>query len=108
VGDIISRVGENRKIQRFLSGEALSILLDLLTVFVYVAVMLRYSWQLALISLAIVPPFFLLALISTPFLQRISRDIFQAIAKESSYLIEILTGIRTVKSTATERSTRWH
>jgi ATP-binding cassette subfamily B protein len=108
VGDIISRVGENRKIQRFLSGEALSILLDLLTVFVYVAVMFRYSWQLALISLAIVPPFFLLALISTPFLQRISRDIFQAIAKESSYLIEILTGIRTVKSTATERSTRWH
>ncbi|NCR90657.1 MAG: ATP-binding cassette domain-containing protein [Microcystis aeruginosa G11-01] len=108
VGDIISRVEENRKIQRFLSGEALSILLDLLTVFVYVAVMLRYSWQLALISLAIVPPFFLLALISTPFLQRISRDIFQAIAKESSYLIEILTGIRTVKSTATERSTRWH
>lgn len=108
VGDIISRVGENRKIQRFLSGEALSILLDLLTVFVYVAVMFRYSWQLALISLAIVPPFLLLALISTPFLQRISRDIFQAIAKESSYLIEILTGIRTVKSTATERSTRWH
>ena len=108
VGDIISRVGENRKIQRFLSGEALSILLDLLTVFVYVAVMFRYSWQLALISLAIVPPFFFLALISTPFLQRISRDIFQAIAKESSYLIEILTGIRTVKSTATERSTRWH
>nr|WP_287637554.1 MULTISPECIES: peptidase domain-containing ABC transporter [unclassified Microcystis] len=108
VGDIISRVGENRKIQRFLSGEALSILLDLLTVFVYVAVMFRYSWQLALISLAIVPPFFFLALISTPFLQRISRDIFQALAKESSYLIEILTGIRTVKSTATERSTRWH
>lgn len=108
VGDIISRVGENRKIQRFLSGEALSILLDLLTVFVYVAVMFRYSWQLALISLAIVPPFLLLALISTPFLQRISRDIFQAIAKESSYLIEILTGICTVKSTATERSTRWH
>ena len=108
VGDIISRIGENRKIQRFLSGEALSILLDLLTVFVYVAVMFRYSWQLALISLAIVPPFFFLALISTPFLQRISRDIFQAIAKESSYLIEILTGIRTVKSTATERSTRWH
>ncbi|MEG3440327.1 ABC transporter transmembrane domain-containing protein [Pannus brasiliensis CCIBt3594] len=108
VGDIVSRVGENRKIQRFLSGEALSILLDLLTVFVYVAVMFRYSWQLALSSLAIVPPFFLLALFSTPFLQRISRDIFQAIAKESSYLIEILTGIRTVKSMATERSARWH
>ncbi len=108
VGDIISRVGENRKIQRFLSGEALSILLDLLTVFIYVAVMFRYSWQLALLALVIVPPFFLLAVISTPFLQRISREIFNAVAKESSYLIEILTGIRTVKSTATEQSVRWN
>jgi ATP-binding cassette subfamily B protein len=108
VGDIISRVGENRKLQRFLSGEALSILLDLLTVFIYVAVMFRYSWKLALLSLVIVPPFFLLAVISTPFLQRISREIFSALAKESSYLIEILTGIRTVKSMATEQSVRWN
>lgn len=108
VGDIISRVGENRKIQRFLTGEALSILLDLLTVFIYVGLMLKYSWKLALLTLTIVPPFFLLALISTPFLQRISREIFNAVAKESSHLIEILTGIRTVKSTATEQSVRWH
>jgi ATP-binding cassette subfamily B protein len=108
VGDIISRVGENRKIQRFLSGEAISILLDLLTVFIYVGLMLKYSWKLALLALAIVPPFFLLAVISTPFLQRISREIFNAVAKESSYLIEILTGIRTVKATATEQAARWN
>lgn len=108
VGDIISRVGENRKLQRFLSSEALSIFLDLLTVFIYIAVMFRYSWKLALLSLVIVPPFFLLALISTPFLQRISREIFSALAKESSYLIELLTGIRTIKSMATEQSVRWN
>ena len=70
VGDIISRVQENRKIQRFLSGEALSILLDLITVFIYVGLMFWYSWKMALLALAIVPPFFLLALIATPFLQR--------------------------------------
>jgi predicted double-glycine peptidase len=73
VGDIISRVQENRKIQRFLSGEALSILLDLLTVFIYVGLMFWYSWKMALLVLVIVPPFALLALIATPFLQRISR-----------------------------------
>lgn len=32
VGDIVSRVQENQKIQRFITGEALSIILDLLTV----------------------------------------------------------------------------
>ncbi|XZF61407.1 MAG: ABC transporter transmembrane domain-containing protein [Gloeotrichia echinulata DVL01] len=108
VGDIISRVQENRKIQRFLSGEALSILLDLLTVFIYVGLMFWYSWKMALLVLVIIPPFALLALIATPFLQRISREIFNAVAKESSYLIEALTGVRTVKATAVEQTVRWH
>jgi HlyB family type I secretion system ABC transporter len=108
VGDIISRLQENNKIQRFLSGEALSIVLDLITVFIYLGLMFWYSWKMALLALVIVPPFFLLALIATPFLQRISREIFYAVAKESSYLIEALTGVRTVKSTAVEQTVRWH
>ncbi|MGK7954195.1 MAG: ABC transporter transmembrane domain-containing protein [Crocosphaera sp.] len=108
VGDIISRVQENRKIQQFLTGEALSILLDLITVFIYVGLMFWYSWKMALLSLAIVPPFFLLALVSTPFLKRISREIFGEMAKEQSYLIEALSGIKTIKSTAVERTVRWH
>ncbi|MBW4474796.1 MAG: peptidase domain-containing ABC transporter [Stenomitos rutilans HA7619-LM2] len=108
VGDIISRVQENHKIQRFLTGEALSVVLDLLTVFVYVGLMLWYSWKLALLVLVIVPPFTLLTLIATPFLQRISREIFNAITSESSYLIESFTGIRTIKSMAIEQTVRWH
>ncbi|MBE9181634.1 peptidase domain-containing ABC transporter [Oculatella sp. LEGE 06141] len=107
VGDIVSRVQENLKIQRFLTGEALSILLDLLTVFVYVGLMVWYSWQLALLVLVVVPLFFLLALIATPFLQRISREIFNALVTESSFLIEALSGIRTVKSMAVEQTVRW-
>ncbi|WP_424100388.1 peptidase domain-containing ABC transporter [Moorena producens] len=108
VGDIISRVQENRKIERFLTGEALSILLDLLTVFIYVGLMVWYSWKMALLALVIVPPFLLLALIATPFLRRISREIFQSMAKENSYLIEALSGVSTVKSTAVEQTVRWH
>ncbi len=108
VGDIISRVQENRKIQRFLSGEALSILLDLLTVFIYVGLMFWYSWKMALLALLIIPPFALLALIATPFLQKISREIFNAVSQEGSYLIEALSGVRTVKATAVEQTVRWH
>ncbi|MBG1245487.1 peptidase domain-containing ABC transporter [Nostoc sp. NZL] len=108
VGDIVSRVQENQKIQRFLTGEALSIGLDLMTVFVYVGLMFWYSWQMALFSLAIVPPFVLLALIATPFLRRISREVFNASATENSYLIQSLTGIRSVRSMAIEQTVRWH
>ncbi|QLE54876.1 peptidase domain-containing ABC transporter [Nostoc sp. TCL26-01] len=108
VGDIVSRVQENQKIQRFLTGEALSIILDLLTVFVYVGLMFWYSSAMALASLAIVPPFMLLALIATPFLRRISREVFSATASENSYLIQSLTGIRSIRSMAIEQTVRWH
>ncbi|MEM6518161.1 MAG: peptidase domain-containing ABC transporter, partial [Cyanobacteria bacterium P01_C01_bin.70] len=108
VGDIVARVQENRKIERFLTGEALSILLDLLTVFIYVGLMFWYSWKMALLALAIVPPFFVLALLATPFLRRVSREIFNAYANENSYLIEALSGVRTVKSMAVEQRVRWH
>jgi ATP-binding cassette subfamily B protein len=107
VGDIVSRVQENAKIRRFLTGEALSILLDLLTVFVYVGLMVWYSWKMALLTLAIVPPFVLLALFSTPFLRRMSREIFNAHAEESSYLIQALTGVQTVKAMAIEHTVGW-
>jgi ATP-binding cassette subfamily B protein len=108
VGDIIARVQENHKIQRFLTGEALSIVLDLLTVFVYVGLMFWYSWKMALLTLVIVPPFVILALVATPFLKRISREIFNARAEETGYLIQTLTGIRTVKSMAAEQPVQWN
>ncbi|WP_413171829.1 ABC transporter transmembrane domain-containing protein [Anabaena azotica] len=107
VGDIVSRVQENQKIQRFLTGEALSIVLDLLTVFIYIGLMFWYSPPMALLVLAIVPPFVLLALFATPFLRRISREVFTAVTKENSYLIQSLTGISSIRSMAIEQTVRW-
>jgi len=107
VGDIVSRVQENRKIQRFLTGETLSICLDLLTVFMYMGLMFWYSSSMALLVLAIVPPFFLLALLATPLLRRISKEAFNALAAENSYLIESLTGIGSIRSMAIEQTVRW-
>lgn len=108
VGDIISRVQENQKIQRFLTGEALSIILDLLTVVIYLGLMFWYSWQMALLVLLIVPPFFILAFASTSILRRVSRETFNAAAEENSYLIQSLTGIRSIRSMAIEQTVRWH
>ncbi|MEH1968583.1 peptidase domain-containing ABC transporter [Nostoc sp.] len=107
VGDIVSRIQENQKIQHFLTGQTLSIVLDMLTLVVYLALMFSYSWRMALFVLCTVPPFFILALASTNILRRISREIFNAGTKEQSYLIESISGIRTVRSLAIEQTVRW-
>jgi HlyB family type I secretion system ABC transporter len=107
VGDIVSRIQENQKIQKFLTGETLSIILDLLTLVIYLAMMFVYSWRMALLVLLVVPPFFILAWASTNILQRISREVFNAQSAENSYLIESLNGIRTIRSLAIEQTVRW-
>ncbi|HEY9642191.1 MAG TPA: peptidase domain-containing ABC transporter, partial [Coleofasciculaceae cyanobacterium] len=107
VGDIITRVQENHKIQLFLTRQAIAAWLDALMAFVYIGLMLYYNWNLALLVLSLLPPIILLTVIASPFLRRVSRQIFYESAKQNSTLVEMLTGIATVKATAAERELRW-
>ena len=107
VGDITSRISENRKIRDFITGEAISTMLDILSVFIYISLMLWYSWQLSLMALAVIPVFVINAIIFTPFLLKVSRESFAAKTKEQSYLIQAIKGIGTVKSMGVERNVRW-
>ena len=107
VGDITSRIDENRKIRRFITGDAITTLLDVLSVFVYVGLMLWYSWKLSLLALVVIPVFVIITVIFTPFLLKVSRENFTAKAKEQGYLIQALGGVGTIKSMGVERNVRW-
>jgi ATP-binding cassette subfamily B protein len=107
VGDIITRVQENQKIQRFLVGQILLSALNVVTGFVYLGLMLYYNWKLTILILGIVPLIILLTLAATPMLRHISRQVFNASADQNSTLVEILTGINTVKAVAAEPELRW-
>lgn len=107
VGDIITRIQENQKIQLFLTRQAVATWLDALMIFVYLGLMIYYNWKLTLLVLAIIPPIVILTLVATPLMQRISREIFNQEAAENSSLVEMLTGVATVKTAAAERDLRW-
>ena len=107
VGDILTRVQENSKIARFLIGQIVLAWLNLLTGVVYLGLMVYYNWQLTLLVLGLIPPIVILTLGSTPFLRKISREIFKESADQNSSLVEMINGIATVKSTATEQEVRW-
>ena len=107
VGDIVTRVQENQKIQRFLIGQILLAWLNFVTGFVYLGLMLYYNWQLTVLILGLIPPILLLTLGSTPFLRKVSRQVFNAAADQNSALVEMITGVSTVKSVAAEQELRW-
>ncbi len=107
VGDILTRVQENQKVQQFLIGRVLLAWLDLLTGGVYLVLMLYYNWQLTLLVLCLIPPIALLTLASTPLLRRLSREVFHAAADQNSLLVELLDGVPALKSAAAEQDLRW-
>jgi ATP-binding cassette subfamily B protein len=107
VGDILTRVQENQKIQRFLIGQVVLSWLNFITGFVYLGLMLYYNWKLTLLVLGLIPPIVILTLSATPLLRKVSREIFKEVADQNSSLVEMMTGIGTVKTVAVERELRW-
>jgi len=107
VGDIITRVQENRKVQVFITRQAILAWLDALMAVVYIGLMFYYSWRLTLLVLALIPPIAILTLVATPWLRRVSREIFNEVVAQNSLLVEMLTGVATVKTAAAERDVRW-
>ena len=107
VGEISTRVNELERIRQFLTGTALTVVLDCIFSVIYVVVMFLYSPLLTAVSLAIIPIFIALTLIFSPTIRRQLRVKAERNAETQSYLVEVLTGIQTVKAQNIELRSRW-
>ena len=107
VGEISTRVNELEKIRQFLTGTALTVVLDCIFSVIYVAVMFLYSPLLTAVTLAIIPVFIALTLIFSPTIRKQLRVKAERNAETQSYLVEVLTGIQTVKAQNIELRSRW-
>lgn len=107
VGELAGRINELENIRQFLTGTALTVVLDAVFSVIYIGVMLFYSWVLTLVALATIPLFAVLTSFVVPLVQRQLRKKAERYADTQSYLVEILTGIQTVKAQNIELKSRW-
>lgn len=107
VGELATRVNELENIRQFLTGTALTVVLDAVFSVIYIVVMLFYSWLLTIVALATVPLFALLTLIFAPIVRQQARVKAERNAETQSYLVEVVSGIQTVKAQNIELSSRW-
>jgi subfamily B ATP-binding cassette protein HlyB/CyaB len=106
VGQNVARVRELDTIRNFITGTALTLVIDLFFVFVFLAVMWYYSPTLTWIVLATVPAYVVLSVFITPILRHRLNDKFKHGAANTAFLTESITGIGTVKSMAVEPQMR--
>ncbi len=107
IGDFITRFGENQQIRNFITNTALSLVLDAISIVVYLLLMFYYNAQLTLLVLLFIPVFIAVTLIFTPMLKRLNVESFAAGAESESLLIESISGIDTVKALNIEQTKRW-
>ena len=107
VGELGTRVAELEKIRNFLTGQALTTILDAAFSVIYILVMIVYSWLLTLIALSVLPIQIGLTLLGAPLFRRQYRAAAEDNAKTQSHLVEVLTGIQTVKAQNVEMVSRW-
>ncbi|MFP4298881.1 MAG: peptidase domain-containing ABC transporter [Spirulinaceae cyanobacterium] len=106
VGELASRVNELENIRSFLTGTALTAVLDSIFSLIYIIVMLIYSWQLTLVALIAIPVFIILTLFFSPLIRQQLRTKAERNAQAQSYLVEVLSGIQTVKAQNIESRSR--
>ncbi|MBW4553704.1 MAG: peptidase domain-containing ABC transporter [Aphanocapsa sp. GSE-SYN-MK-11-07L] len=107
VGELSTRINELENIRNFLTGTALTVVLDAVFSVIYIVVMIIYSWLLTIIALITVPLFALLTFIVAPIVRQQTRDKAERNAETQSYLVEVVSGIQTVKSQNIELNARW-
>jgi subfamily B ATP-binding cassette protein HlyB/CyaB len=102
VGDTVARVRELENIRNFLTGQALTSILDLLFSFVFIAVMFLYSGWLTLIVVVSLPCYAIWSAVLTPLLRARLNEKFARGADNQALLVETISGVSTVKAMAVE------
>lgn len=102
VGDTVARVRELEHIRQFLTGQALTTVLDLGFSVVLLAVMAFYSGWLTLIVLLSLPGYALWSASITPLLRRRLDEQFARGADNQAFLVEAVGGVGTIKAMAVE------
>lgn len=109
VGDTVARVRELEQIRNFLTGQALTSVLDLCFSFIFLLVMWFYSGWLTLVVLVSLPCYAIWSATISPVLRSRLNDKFARNADNQSFLVESVTAIGTIKAMAVEpqMTRRW-
>jgi subfamily B ATP-binding cassette protein HlyB/CyaB len=102
VGDSVARVRELENVRTFITGSAVTLVIDLLFTVVFLTVMYAYSPLLTAIVLGAMPVYLLLSVLVTPILRARVNEKFNRGAENQAFLVESVNGVETLKAMAIE------
>jgi ATP-binding cassette subfamily B protein len=106
-GDILQRIGDQRRIESFLTTSSLTILFSMVNLVVFAVILAIYSLKILLIFLAGALLYFIWIYIFMKKRRSLDHKYFSKMAENQSKLIQIIHGIREIKLNNAERISQW-
>jgi subfamily B ATP-binding cassette protein HlyB/CyaB len=97
-GVLVARMQGVETIRQFVSGAAVTLVLDCPFLVIFLAVMFWYSWQLSLIAVAILLLIAFVSVLVTPVFRNRLNNQFLLGARNQAFVTEYVSGMATVKS----------
>lgn len=103
VGEIVSRLNDAVKVRHFLNEVAVDLLVNTLVIVSSFALMLVYSWRLALLVGLSVPLYIVIYAASNRLNRRNQRRTMEAAADFEAHVVETVGAVRTIRALGLER-----
>lgn len=97
-GTLVARLHGVETIREFVSGAAVTLVLDFPFLLIFLAVMFAYSWQLSLIAVGLLGTIAFISFLVAPVFRDKLNQQFMLGARNQSFLTEYVAGMATVKS----------
>jgi len=106
-GDILQRIGDQRRIESFITTSSLTILFSMVNLLVFAVILAIYSLKILVIFLIGALAYFIWIYIFMKRRRSLDHKYFSRMAENQSKLIQIIQGIKEIKLNNAERINQW-
>ena len=106
-GDILQRIGDQRRIESFLTTSSLTIMFSFFNLVVFAVILAIYSLKILLVFIAGALLYFAWVYLFMRQRRSLDHKYFAKMAENQSKLIQIIHGIREIKLNNAERTKQW-
>jgi ATP-binding cassette subfamily B protein len=107
VGDIIQRMGDQQRIQSFLTGPTLSILFSFFNFIVFTIVVISYNFSIFLIFIVGSLIYIAWVLLFLKYRRKLDYKRFDALSQNQTNIIQLIYGMQEIKMNNCETPKRW-
>ncbi len=107
VGDIMQRIGDNTRIQSFLTGSLLSIAIGVITFIVYAGIMAAYNLAILGVFMLGSTLYVLWIVAFLRYRRKLDYERFEESSSNQSNLVQLVTGMQEIKLNNCEKQKRW-